>query len=115
MRVAVACVALGFTLSAPGALGGARTGWLDRTFGEKGIVRPTFSGKDLPAGVAVQSDRKIVVAATADFAVARYFRNGKLDQSFGSAGKLLVDLGSLVFDEAVAVALQADGKIVVGG
>ena len=49
-----------------------------------------------------------------DFALARYNPNGSLDPSFSGDGKQTTDLGGL--DEANAVALQGDGKIVaVGG
>ena len=68
----------------------------------------------------VQADGKIVVAGHSSnrinpgFAVARFGINGALDASFGSGGKLTIDFfGS--FDGAENVALQPDGKIVVGG
>src|SRR5262249_11991348 len=40
--------------------------------------------------------------------------DGSLDTSFGSGGKLTTDFGN-TYDLANAVALQSDGKIVVGG
>ena len=64
--------------------------------------------------------RRVAVAAlrsnrsNPDFAVARYGTNGAPDASFGSGGKLTIDFfGS--FDGAENVAVQPDGKIVVGG
>ena len=48
-----------------------------------------------------------------DFALARYNPNGSLDTTFSGDGKQTTDFGGL--DEANAVALQADGKIVVVG
>jgi len=63
-----------------------------------------------------------VVAATSsnvgdlpDFAVLRYNRDGDLDPTFGSDGTVRTDIGSSSFDFALAVALQPNGKIVVGG
>ena len=52
-----------------------------------------------------------------DFAVARLNPDGSPDMSFGTAGKATVpfDLGGDHFDEAAAVALQPDGRIVVAG
>ena len=122
MRIALACAALGLALLVPAALEGASAGWLDSAFGRNGVVRATFVGNDQPAGVAVQGDGKIVVAATAysstskwAFALARYRPDGTLDRSFGSAGKVLVDHGEGTNGSASAVALQPDGKIVVAG
>ena len=67
----------------------------------------------------MQSDGKIVVAGKQqrrhhDFALARYNSNGCLDTSFDTDGKVTTDFGSNG-DQAYAVALQSDGKIVVAG
>ncbi|MBK8902509.1 MAG: tandem-95 repeat protein [Anaerolineaceae bacterium] len=72
---------------------------------------------DRARDVIVQPDGKIVVVGSSDFidfAVARYNPDGSLDSSFNSVGRLTTDFdgGS---DGAKAVALQPDGKIVVGG
>ena len=48
------------------------------------------------------------------FAVVRYNSNGSLDTSFGPGGKVTVRFKGY-FDSARAVAIQPDGKIVVGG
>ena len=48
-----------------------------------------------------------------DFALARYDTRGNLDPSFGTGGIVVTDLGGV--DAAQAVALQSDGRIVVGG
>ena len=51
-------------------------------------------------GAQYQADGKIIVAGYSaaksriDFALARYRADGKLDTTFGSGGKVLVDLGS---------------------
>ena len=95
-------------------------GVLDPAFGNGGKVTTHFNGSDLGNAVAVQSDGKIVVAGTSsgvtppDFVLARYGSNGALDTSFDGDGKVTTDvLGFLDFAEAVAI--QADGKIIVGG
>ncbi len=104
-------------------------GTLDTSFGNTatGIVRTDFSGSgsdDRAFAVAIQTDGKIVVAGFSyalgsfDFALARYNTNGTLDTSFGSShtGKILTDFsGNGSQDELYAIALQNDGKIVVGG
>src|SRR5439155_1647217 len=94
-------------------------GTLDPSFGGGGRVLTNFAGRDEASALALQSDGKIVVAGFSgaggrqDFAVARYNPDGSLDPSFGSGGRVLTDFGG--DDEAAALALQSDGKIVVTG
>jgi uncharacterized delta-60 repeat protein len=94
-------------------------GTLDQTFGSDGKVLTDFGGFDRASALALQPDGKIVVAGSSDargsfdFALARYNTNGTLDQTFGSDGKVLTDFGG--FDEALAVGIYPDGKIVVSG
>ena len=70
--------------------------------------------------MAVQSDGKVVeVGSTSDgkLAMVRYNANGSLDTTFGSAhtGKVVLRYNSSSDDEfGDAVAIQSDGKIVVG-
>ena len=106
-------------------------GTLDDTFGEvvsgstrSGKAITSFSsGNDQAYAVAVQSDGKIVVAGYAtisatgqDFALARYNANGTLDTSFSGDGKVTTAIASgSGSDEASAVAVQSDGKIVAAG
>jgi uncharacterized delta-60 repeat protein len=95
----------------------------DAGFGSSGIVTTDFFAHgDVANAVAVQPDGKIVVAGFAvdaagingDFALARYNANGTLDTSFGTNGLVTTDLGSQS-DDARAVAIQPDGRIVVAG
>ncbi len=97
-------------------------GNLDRTFGTNGkAVTPIGNASDKGSAVAVQPDGKIVVAGSSfnsgsefDTAVARYNADGTPDQTFGTGGKKIVNLSSS--GEAInALALQADGKIVLAG
>ena len=100
-------------------------GTLDTGFGTGGRVRTDINGaKDQAHAVALQSDGKIVVVGEAynganatgtqtDFAVARYNANGTLDTTFSGDGKATLDFGSV--DEAWAVAIDNNGKIVVVG
>src|SRR5207245_943210 len=82
-------------------------------------VVTSFADRDEASALALQSDGKIVVAGFSgaggrqDFALARYNPDGSLDPSFGSGGRVLTDFGG--YDEASALALQSDGKIVVAG
>ena len=95
-------------------------GSLDSTFSADGKQTTAFMGSDQASGVALQADGKIVVVGTSnyattnsDFALARYNADGSLDTTFGVAGKVSTSIGAQ--DEASAVAIQADGKILVVG
>jgi uncharacterized delta-60 repeat protein len=100
-------------------------GTLDTTFDSTGKVLTDFSGSgsyDQAHALVIQSDGKIVAAGISitrgnpDFAIARYNANGGLDTTFDSTGKVLTDFsGSGSQDEASAVAIQSDGKIVTAG
>jgi uncharacterized delta-60 repeat protein len=85
------------------------------------IREPIFVIDDRVAAVALQNDGKLVVAGESDrsFAVARYLPDGSLDPGFGSDGKVVVTqvgAAETSFEgELSALALQADGKIVVVG
>ncbi|MGH9286133.1 MAG: delta-60 repeat domain-containing protein, partial [Acidimicrobiales bacterium] len=109
----------GTSAVAPGA--GALAGALDPSFGSGGrVVTPIAIGEVRGGGMAIQPDGRIVVAGTipgaggTDFVVARYLPDGGLDPSFGSGGGVVTPVGPGV-DEANAIALQPDGRIVVAG
>jgi len=94
----------------------------DAAFGSAGAASTTISGqRDSARAVALQSDGKILVAGQSsninvDFAVARFNSNGTLDTGFGGngGGKLTIDFFGFT-DVAESVAVQPDGKIVLGG
>jgi uncharacterized delta-60 repeat protein len=100
-------------------------GSLDTSFGTGGKVTTAFGGSSfsIALALALQPDGMIVAAGTARvfgtsaFGVARYQPNGTLDASFGSGGTVITSffvIGGLLQD-ADAIALQPDGKIVVAG
>ncbi|HEY9369462.1 calcium-binding protein, partial [Streptomyces sp.] len=93
-------------------------GNLDPAFGGgDGTVTTAFGANSAIAhDMALQEDGKIVVVggAALDFALARYNADGSLDTAFNGDGLVTTDI-STFFDEAYAVALQSDGKIVVSG
>jgi uncharacterized delta-60 repeat protein len=120
LRVTAALVLVGLLLLAVGSAQ-ATPGGLDPGFGSGGKVMTSFgSGDDDAFAVALQPDGRIVVAGYSingsgdDFAVVRYSKNGSLDASFGSGGKVTTSLGS-GDDDAYGVAVQPDGKIVAVG
>jgi uncharacterized delta-60 repeat protein len=126
-------------------------GSLDSTFGSQGSVRIDFNQDDDRAmAVAQQPDGKLVVVGGArtaasgpggsirgdfDLAIARLLPNGTLDTSFGSGGKVTVNipgdpnatypntqvLSNMGFsplfppDIAYSVVVQSDGKLLIGG
>ncbi len=102
----------------------AAPGDFDPTFGVDGIVTTDFFGSDdFATAIAVQADGKIVVAGSAksgadvtttDFAVARYLPDGTLDPDFGSGGVVTSDFAGST-DYGHAVAIQADGRMIVVG
>jgi uncharacterized delta-60 repeat protein len=98
-------------------------GSLDSTFSGDGIATTAFGGffasQDYGDSVALQADGKIVVAGSSKIglfkiAVARYNSDGSLDTSFSGDGRLITVIGS-ADNRGNAVAIQADGKIVVAG
>lgn len=100
-------------------------GKLDPTFGINGITTTEIgSGSEYyndANSIAIQKNDKIVVAGFAfngshtDFAVARFEKNGILDTDFGQNGIVYTKYVSTSNEEGRSVAIQPDGKIVVGG
>jgi uncharacterized delta-60 repeat protein len=103
-------------------------GTLDTTFDGDGKVTTIITAgnknsgaTDIPWGVSIQTDGKIVVAGMTtngkgnyDFAVVRYNTNGSLDASFGTGGKVTTSFSSS-FEDVRDVIIQPDGKIIVAG
>jgi uncharacterized delta-60 repeat protein len=96
-------------------------GSLDTNFGAGGkVTTDFFDYEDYINAVALQTDGKIVAAgrardgALAYFGLARYNKDGSLDSTFGSGGKVVTSFFGYG-DDAHALAIQPDGKIVVAG
>ena len=94
-------------------------GSLDTSFGGSGTGKVFIQGgqnSGMLKGVAIQSDGKIVAAGTQSLsgpyetAVVRLNSDGSLDTSFASTGEIFANYAS----SASSVAIQADGKILVG-
>jgi uncharacterized delta-60 repeat protein len=95
-------------------------GSLDTTFDTDGKVVTDFGSSDEAYALGIQADGKIVVAgyskigsSNSDVLLARFNTNGSLDTTFDTDGKVVTDFGST--DEAHALGIQADGKIVTAG
>jgi uncharacterized delta-60 repeat protein len=122
MRKLLAVVVLiaGLSLHITTASAGSTSGSLDGSFAGDGIAYLTPGIYSTAYAVVVQSDGKIVVAGgaanhdgTGMFALARYNRDGTLDHSFSGNGLVRTRFGSGA--SARAVAIQPNGRIVVGG
>ena len=99
----------------------AAPGDLDPTFGTGGIVTTPVGSPGFNP-IVMQPDGKLVVVGssgaqpTFDVAVARYNSDGSLDATFGTGGTVVTDLGGTDRNHVgSAIALQADGKIIVAG
>lgn len=98
-------------------------GSLDTTFGSGGWSVFDMGGdSDSTHALALRADGKILLvgdnfdsnSGLSDFAIARLNANGSLDGAFGSAGRVLTDFNGEI-DEAMSIALQADGHFIVAG
>jgi len=102
----------------------AAPGDLDTSFGSGTgkVITAIGQDGDVARAIALQPDGKIVVAGGCvnssgsdnDFCLARYLPSGALDASFNTTGKVITAIGS-GDDNAYALALQLDGKIVAAG
>lgn len=106
-------------------------GTLDPTFGTGGIVVTDIAGdSDFASSLVIQPDGQLVVggfaygrtqnAVSFDFALARYNPSGSPDPSFGSGGKVLIDLSNTVTnspgdDLMFSMVRQPDGKLLCAG
>lgn len=97
-------------------------GSLDASFDVDGKVRTDLGSTDYSYSVAVQADRKILVAgeSNSNIALVRYNIDGSLDSSFDADGKVITSFGftstnSVKHSSGYSVAVQSDGKVLVAG
>jgi len=97
------------------------SGDLDPSFGVGGKLISTIGdGISEADAVAIQPDGKIIVAGDTygsnpqAFMLARFLPTGILDPFFGTNGVVVTTVGTNG-SSATAIALQSDGKILVGG
>jgi uncharacterized delta-60 repeat protein len=106
---------------APPCVAKITSGDLDPTFGTDGKVTTYFGVGDGANALAIDGTGKIVVAGFANysdtgnaFILARYNTDGSLDTTFGTNGMVATDFfGSN--DEAHALAIDSQGRIIVAG
>ncbi|MBK8822894.1 MAG: cadherin domain-containing protein [Anaerolineales bacterium] len=117
-RILLTAIGITILLTATSAL--AASGTLDTTFGTNGIVTTQFNNLPSSANeVLLQTDGKIIILGTIKLSdgqfkkiIARYNSNGTLDTLFGDNGKILIEIASF---SGSKIALQPDGKLIVGG
>ena len=93
---------------------------LDSSFGLNGRVAVELGAKNSAHAVLVQPDGKIVIAGTSskgtalNFSLVRFNKDGTLDAAFNKEGATITSLvkGD---DEALALGVLSDGRIVAGG
>lgn len=99
-------------------------GSLDLSFGDQGIQRTDLSNGslDIAVAAAVMADDKILVAGSTGinifkraFALIRYNSDGSLDGSFGQGGLVSTQFPLSEKDEAYALAMVGDGRIILAG
>jgi uncharacterized delta-60 repeat protein len=89
------------------------TGAFDQRFGARGIdVLPDARLLNITALAAAPGSRLIVLAANN---LARVAPNGRLDPRFGDPGIARIDVSASGFTAATAIALAADGSILIAG
>jgi uncharacterized delta-60 repeat protein len=94
------------------------SGSLDTAFGANGVVEPIGKPKallGLPGGELVLAglSSHSCCEVPGDFVLTRYRADGSLNPGFGDGGIARLDVGEI--DEASALALAADGDIVLAG
>jgi uncharacterized delta-60 repeat protein len=96
------------------------TGSLDTSFGTGGIVYVASVGSEYFRAVALLPEGKIVAVGLCSclsdqFLIVRFNADGSLDSTFDSDGIVTTNMVAGSFDQARALAIQPDGKIVVLG
>jgi uncharacterized delta-60 repeat protein len=97
-------------------------GSLDSSFDGDGILTNSFGADSYAYGLAIQLNRKILVSGlvdrhdgNTDFAIMRFNASGSLDTTYGSGGKVTVDVSNGGSDGASGLALDTEGKAVLAG
>jgi uncharacterized delta-60 repeat protein len=106
------------------------SGTLDLTFGTNGrVTTPVSQGSDFANVIVVQADNKILVAGryqqkplpgtifidSVYSELVRYNPNGTIDNTFGTNGKATLPNNISDSNDAWAMTVQNDGKILVAG
>jgi uncharacterized delta-60 repeat protein len=97
-------------------------GTIDLDFGLEGQITTNFAFRNFAQanGIVLQPDGKIIAAGgftrqATGFLLARYKSDGRLDQEYGTGGKVTTGFASGGTGYGHAALLQPDGKLLVGG
>lgn len=99
-------------------------GSIDKSFGNEGwVITDLGTNEEFASVIAIQTDGKIVsagridVGGHSDFAMVRYLPDGSVDSLFGNGGVVQTTFFNdwRTWDEAHAIAIFPDGKILLGG
>src|SRR5207253_10985108 len=94
-------------------------GAVDRSFGPdgNGVVHVDFGGVDKGGDVMVSARGGLILAGTTngEFALAGLTRDGRIDTSFGTAGKVVTDFAADGTADRVRMAQGNGRRIVVAG
>ena len=100
----------------------AAPGDLDTTFGTSGKFFTTVAGttSSVPKAITTDATGNVYIgaettSASDDFSVIKILPNGTLDTTFGTAGKVVVDLGAMSHDVLDGIAVDADGNVFMAG
>lgn len=123
----VAMLAPQFACAISGQPGTLDAFWAtDSAIGAGKRMTTLSEGDDFARAMVLQPDGKVVIAGACavgggfGFCAARYLSDGNLDVNFATAlpvgpGRVITSFSNLDGDEARAIALQPDGKIVLAG
>ncbi len=125
LLLAASVLLAGCKLSGGSSSDSGDSGSLDKTFNNPygfSVFAEDSGGAVTFMRMTLQDDESIVLAGSAmpisdlsRLAVARYFSDGRLDESFGQGGMVIYSAGSDNTNSGQDVALQDDGRIVVCG
>src|SRR3984885_7341290 len=100
----------------------AQPGDLDTTFGTGGKFFTSVAGttSSVPKAITTDSNGNIYIGAETtgasdDFSVIKILPNGTLDTTFGTGGKVVVDLGAMSSDVLDGIAVDASGNVFLAG
>ena len=96
-------------------------GSIDLSFNQSGKVLMPIRKSSICNSVELQEDGKILISGyslddsnNSDFTLVRLNSNGSIDSTFGTDGIVLTDFGTNV-DYSTCMAIQPDGRILLGG
>ena len=95
-------------------------GTLDPVFGTGGLVTVDNGETDDGSDLVIVPDKGILMGGTSnvggyDFSFCMFTSDGQLNSSFGSGGKLILDIDNGSYDVCYAVALDNSQRIVAAG